>query len=117
MQQRFTTRVVRRATKAQLLVQAVLQHALQNIDAQALGAADTGPQRLEAAENGGFDAMLNGAAFAAGGRSYTVTLIEGVPSTAGGESPPMPARLDVTGTAGGPDQPAMAIIGEWTCGP
>ncbi len=60
---------------------------------------------------GGFDAMVNGAAFSGQGKTVTIALTG--PATGGGESPAYPATL----TYDRADGAKRVFVGTWTCGP
>lgn len=60
---------------------------------------------------GGYDAMVNGAAFSGQGKTVTIAITG--PATGGGESPPYPATL----TYDRADGAKRVFPGTWTCGP
>ena len=68
--------------------------------------------RLNGAESGGFNALLDGARFIAGDLVATVAVTSPEP-LGEGESPPRAATLTLESPASASDR----IAGQWTCGP
>lgn len=60
---------------------------------------------------GGFDGLVNGAAFTGSGATAVIALTG--PAQGGGESPPIPATL----TYQPADGASLTVAGTWTCGP